>query len=87
MGENIKTTKVSVDFYQPSDSCQTNDPGQTLTIETDNAGEGPFIVLKTEYWSLDDDELDTVARLAEYVLKIANTNPLTPKKKRAKVQT
>lgn len=57
-------------YYQPSDSCQDSDLGQTLELKTGDAGAGPFIIIKTKYWSLDVEEVDKFAQLLkDFIIK------------------
>jgi len=52
----IKRTHV---FEQESDSMSLDNEGfQTLTISTEDAGGGPYLVIETERWAIDISELD-----------------------------
>lgn len=66
----VEVAKVQVDFYQPPDSGQPGEDGQTLTIWTEDAGGGPYICIKTDRWSMDNAELGMVQELAQKVLRI-----------------
>ncbi len=52
----VEETKIT--YSQDSDSCDITDLGQTLEISTEDAGDGKYIVFKTERWAIDNiDEL------------------------------
>ena len=54
----MQLSKVKFTYAQESDSCQSSDEAQEITISTDNAGGGNFIILKTARWALGADEID-----------------------------
>jgi len=50
--------EVKVTYTQESDSCQSSDLGQQLEVFTEDAGNGKYMVFKTERWAIDSiDEL------------------------------
>jgi len=60
--------EVKVTYTQESDSCQSADEGQLLEFFTEDAGNGKYIVFKTERWAIDSiDEL--VEILNDFKLK------------------
>jgi hypothetical protein len=60
--------EVKVTYTQESDSCQSADEGQLLEVFTEDAGNGKYIVFKTERWAIDSiDEL--VEILNDFKLK------------------
>ena len=46
-------TRLVATYYQPADEC---DPGvdQVLTLTLDTAGAGPYLVIQTERWAMND---------------------------------
>jgi hypothetical protein len=45
-------------YVQDSDCCQDKDVGQSLVIRTQDAGGGAYVVIETERWAIDADEVD-----------------------------
>lgn len=65
--EEIRLIEASYVFEQEKDCCDgESDFSQYLTIETNNGGGGPFIVLKTERWAIDD--IDAFANRLKNIL-------------------
>jgi len=60
--------QTSITLTQESDSCDESGLGQDLEIRTDDAGAGPFIVLKTERWAMDKKDLDPLLGLLTAML-------------------
>jgi hypothetical protein len=60
---------VKSTYSQPSDSCGPNEDDQFIEIEKYNAGQGDYIVLKTERWAFDPEELDAFIRMIKTVIK------------------
>lgn len=50
----VDLEKVILEYSQAPDSCSKDDMSQTLTIGTEDAGGGQYLVLKTERWAIDD---------------------------------
>ena len=51
-----KPVAAKFKFVQDGDSCGGEET-QDLTVEVDDAGGGCFVILKTDRWALDLDEL------------------------------
>lgn len=62
----------SITLTQEPDSCGP-DATQVLEIITDDAGGGPFLVLKTERWALDRDDIDALRDLFAAMLAHADS--------------
>jgi hypothetical protein len=45
-------------FTQEADSCDEGGPVQALELKADDAGGGKFLVIKTERWSIDVEDID-----------------------------
>lgn len=56
--KGVSLERVIYEFSQDSDSCQDNDNGQSLTVSTDDGGGGSYIVISTERWAVDYDDID-----------------------------
>jgi uncharacterized GH25 family protein len=53
-------------LWQEADSCQDTKKlpeGQILTLKTDDAGGGKFIVLETKRWAIDADSIDEFSKV------------------------
>jgi hypothetical protein len=51
-------------YSQDPDSCSDSDVCHTLELVIEDAGAGPYAVIRTARWALDDDEIDVlVAKL------------------------
>lgn len=55
-GRQILVEKISVNYLQPNDSTESDEEGQSIELETRNAGGGIFIHMKTNGWSIDSEE-------------------------------
>ena len=53
--------EVTERYFQASDDCAVGDLGQTLTLQTQDGGAGPYLVIETTRWALDYDEIDAFA--------------------------
>lgn len=54
----MRLCKAQITLTQPDDD---NGPGiddQYLTVKVEDAGAGPYLVLETERWAMDIDDLD-----------------------------
>lgn len=58
---------VTETYTQDMDCCGLGYINQ-LTVETENGGGGWFLILKTERWALDADEIDTFAATLKALL-------------------
>jgi hypothetical protein len=55
--KSVRVAEISITLMQEPDSCGL-DEIQVLRISTEDAGGGPFVVLKTDRWALDKTDLD-----------------------------
>lgn len=56
-------------FYQEPDSCdKVEAKGQNLKIETNDAGAGPYLVLQTERWAINPEDVDDFAKLLKRII-------------------
>ena len=56
--KQVKLSEFRETWSQDNDSCDSNDCGQTITLSTADAGGGHFIVIETERWALDDEDVE-----------------------------
>ena len=61
----------NVTLWQEPDSCGL-DESQELEISTSDAGAGPFLVLKTERWALNGEDIDALHDLLKAILAHAD---------------
>lgn len=56
-------------YSQDEDSCgRANTDTQFLEIDTPDAGDGPYIVIKTERWAIEPDEIPAFMAMLENAL-------------------
>lgn len=72
--DNVTISDCSFLFYQESDSCQENTVGQELTVRTEDAGGGKFIIIKTERWAMDSNEIDKFASMLKQIVYLAENS-------------
>ena len=54
-----KIVESSIVLEQPEDCCgRTGNTHQFLEIETADGGGGPYLVIKTERWAIDEDGIE-----------------------------
>ena len=56
-------------YVQEPDSCDPSQMDQQLRVSTDDAGGGSYIILKTERWALDRDDIDGFCKLLKDALE------------------
>ena len=56
-------------YVQEPDSCDCGQMDQELRVSTDDAGGGSYIILKTERWALDRDDIDEFCKLLKDALE------------------
>ncbi len=61
--KDVEISGAEFNLYQPSDSCDSEGCGQNLKIKLDDAGGGHFVVISTERWAMDVDEIETFSDL------------------------
>jgi hypothetical protein len=54
--KGVSLFSLEMVFTQDADSCDPETMGQSLTVSTDDAGGGTFIVIKTDRWAIDKPE-------------------------------
>lgn len=56
-------------YQQPEDSCgRAGVDDQDLSVNVEDAGGGPYLVIKTDRWALDGDAIDAFAAELKAVL-------------------
>ena len=53
----VKLFSKELVYVQEPDSCDPSQMDQELRIMTDDAGGGSYIILKTDRWAIDRDEI------------------------------
>lgn len=68
----MKIVGKSAEFTQEQDCCgPVNDPNQYLHVETMDGGNGSYLVIKTQRWALDPEELEQfVATLKSLLVEV-----------------
>jgi hypothetical protein len=72
--DNVKISDCSLSFYQDSDSCQNDDNGQELSVKTEDNGAGKYLIVKTERWAIDGDEIDQFASIFKQIINLAENS-------------
>jgi hypothetical protein len=60
------------EVYSQEDDCCSSAGGQFLELETQDGGGGHFLIIKTERWALDADNIDA---FAEQLKRFINRKP------------
>ena len=58
MSDKPRLAETKDIYTQDSDCCQDQDVGQTLVVRTQDGGGGAFVVIETERWAIDEDQVD-----------------------------
>lgn len=65
--KNVSIANAEYNLSQESDSCDSNNLGQNLLVTFDDAGAGHYIILSTERWALDIDDIDEFAAMLKSI--------------------
>lgn len=69
-----KLASVHLTLRQPEDCCgRVEEEEQYLSVETYDGGGGQYIVLKTERWALDYEQINALALRLQEVLRSIET--------------
>ncbi len=66
----VRLSEVSFSFNQDSDTNQSDDIGQEIEITTHDSGGGVYIVIKTDRWAMDVDDIDKFCETLKKIVKI-----------------
>lgn len=58
----------TITYQQEPDSCSDLE-GQDLTLETRDCGAGPYLVIKTEEWALEPEQIDGFCEMLKGFIK------------------
>jgi len=58
VSDRPRRIEVFEKWYQDSDNCQRDEMGQFIDVLTQDAGGGAYIVIKTERWAMDEEDID-----------------------------
>jgi hypothetical protein len=50
----MKAVAGSFEFAQESDCCDPDNLGQNIIVTVDDGGGGPFVIIQTDRWAMDD---------------------------------
>jgi len=68
--KGVQLTEVTFDFTQDVDTDQsTDDICQSLMVKTPNCGEGAYLVIETQRWAIDPEDID---KFADAMKRICN---------------
>lgn len=67
--KGVRLSEASFFFFQDSDTNQDGDDGQTLRVFTEDGGAGSYLVIETERWAIDLDDID---KFCDALKRIAN---------------
>ena len=56
--KSLVPVSMKTEYMQDNDSCDDGKDGQTLEVFTQDAGGGNYIVIKTERWAIEYDDID-----------------------------
>lgn len=68
--KGVQLNSVHYEFSQDSDTNQIGDDGQCLKAYTEDSGAGSYLVIETERWAIDSDDID---KFCATLKKICNT--------------
>lgn len=68
--KGVRLTEVIYEFNQDSDTNQAGDCGQSLKAYTQDSGGGCYIVIETERWAVDPDDIDKFRDALKKIVKI-----------------
>lgn len=64
----MEVTKTSITVTQDVDCCgPSNDWVNSLEVSTEDGGGGPYLILKTDRWAIDRDDID---KFCDFLKKI-----------------
>lgn len=68
--EGVELSDAGYTFYQDSDTNQKVDAGQSIKIFTRSSGAGSYIVIKTQRWAMDAEDIDKFAACLKRIVNI-----------------
>ena len=67
--KGVQLDQVSYEFSQEEDTNQDGDLGQSIKVFTQDSGGGCYIVIETERWAMDHDD---IGKFCDALKKIVN---------------
>lgn len=58
----VQIASANVTLYQDNDCCDSGKDGQRLSIEVVDGGGGPYLVLQTERWAVEMEEIEALMK-------------------------
>jgi hypothetical protein len=72
--KEAKLVQVQMTLEQPEDCCgRVSENVQYMEIQTFNGGGGPYLVLKTERWAIDSEDIDRFCSRLKEILRSVET--------------
>jgi len=68
--KGVQLDQVAFEFNQESDTNQDGDLGQSIKIYTQDSGAGCYIVIETERWAMDAEDIDLFAATLKRICNI-----------------
>lgn len=68
LAKGVKLTGMKLTLTQNSDSCGPVDEDQFLEVGTEDAGDGNYLIIKTDRWAIDSDDIDKFAATLKQVI-------------------
>ena len=56
----VQIARAKISLYQENDCCDAGKEGQHLSVEVVDGGGGAYLVLRTERWALEIDEIQAL---------------------------
>lgn len=56
-------------YEQKNDCCDRGEYGQFLEVFTQDGGGGPYLVIKTERWSLDESDIPLLCKMLKDAIR------------------
>lgn len=69
MRSGVTLASAAETWLQDSDSCESSDIGQSIEVFTEDAGGGAYIVIKTDRWAIDRED---VGKFCEALLRVCD---------------
>ena len=69
--KGVQLSEVQFTFTQEVDTNQSSDDVcQVLTASTEDGGGGAYLILKTERWAIDSDDIDKFAAAMKRIVNL-----------------
>lgn len=72
--KGVKLYAVTYEFTQDTDCCQEEDDGQHLKVSTPDGGGGCYVVIETNRWAVDHDDVDKFAAALKRIVSLPESD-------------